>query len=73
MNVEQKKLGQTRELISFSGIINELFINQLHIFIARKTSHVDFKMISNFQQNRHFRKVSVNKTFTYVREQNKAI
>ena len=39
MKVEQKKLGQNRELI-FSGIINELFINQLYIFIARKTSHV---------------------------------
>ena len=25
--------------------------------------------LSNFQRNRHFRKVSVNKTFTHVQEQ----
>ena len=30
-------------------------------------------MISTFQRNRHFRKVSVNKTFTHVQEQKKAI
>ena len=30
-------------------------------------------MISTFQQNRHFRKVSVNKTFMYVQEQKKAM
>ena len=29
-------------------------------------------MISLFQQNRHFRKVSVNKTFTHVQEQKKS-
>ena len=29
------------------------------------------EMISTFQQNRHFRKVSVNKTFTHVQEQKK--
>ena len=30
-------------------------------------------MISTFQQNRHFRKVSVNKTFTHVQEQKKVM
>ena len=30
-------------------------------------------MISTFQRNRHFRKVSVNKTFVYVQEQKKAM
>ena len=30
-------------------------------------------MISTFQRNPHFRKVLVNKTFTHVQEQNKAI
>ena len=30
-------------------------------------------MISTFQRNRHFRKVSVNKTFTHVQEQKKAM
>ena len=29
------------------------------------------EMISTFQRNRHFRKVSVNKTFTHVQEQKK--
>ena len=29
--------------------------------------------ISTFQRNRHFRKVLVNKTFTYVQEQKKAM
>ena len=29
------------------------------------------KMISAFQRNQHFRKVSVNKTFTHVQEQKK--
>ena len=29
--------------------------------------------ISTFQRNRHFRKVSVNKTFTHVQEQKKAM
>ena len=29
------------------------------------------KIISTFQRNRHFRKVSVNKTFTHVQEQKK--
>ena len=31
------------------------------------------EMISTFQRNRHFRKVSVNKTFMYVQEQTKAM
>ena len=30
-------------------------------------------MISTFQRNRHFRKVPVNKTFTHVQEQKKAM
>ena len=30
-------------------------------------------MISTFQRNRHFRKVLVNKTFTHVQEQKKAM
>ena len=30
-------------------------------------------MISTFQRNRHFRKVSVNKTFTHVQDQKKAM
>ena len=30
------------------------------------------EMISTFQRNRHFRKVSVNKTFTHVQEQIKS-
>ena len=30
-------------------------------------------MISTFQQNRHFRKVLVNKTFVHVQEQKKAM
>ena len=30
-------------------------------------------MISSFQRNRHFRKESVNKTFTHVQEQKKAM
>ena len=29
------------------------------------------EMISTFERNRHFRKVSVNKTFTHVQEQKK--
>ena len=29
-------------------------------------------MISTFQRNRHFRKASVNRTFTHVQEQNKS-
>ena len=31
------------------------------------------EMISTFQRNRHFRKASVNKTFTHVQEQKKAM
>ena len=31
------------------------------------------EMISTFQRNRHFRKVSVNETFTHVQEQKKAM
>ena len=31
-----------------------------------------FEMISTFQRNRHFRKVSVDKTFTHVQEQKKS-
>ena len=31
------------------------------------------ELISTFQRNQHFRKVSVNKTFTHVQEQNKAM
>ena len=31
------------------------------------------EMISTFQRNRHFMKVSVNKTFTHVKEQKKAM
>ena len=31
------------------------------------------EMISTFQRNRHFRKVSLNKTFTHVQEQKKAM
>ena len=30
-------------------------------------------MITTFKRNRHFRKVLVNKIFTYVREQEKAM
>ena len=32
-----------------------------------------FEMISTFQRNRHFRKVSVDKTFTHVQEQKKVM
>ena len=39
-----------------------------HLFGAGKV-----EMISTFQRNQHFRKVSVNKTFTYVQEQTKAM
>ena len=31
------------------------------------------EMISTFERNRHFRKMSVNKTFTHVQEQKKAM
>ena len=31
------------------------------------------EMVSLFQRNRHFRKVPVNKTFTHVQEQKKAM
>ena len=31
------------------------------------------EMISTFKRNRHFRKVLVNKTFTHVQEQKKAM
>ena len=30
------------------------------------------EMISTFQRNRHFRKMSVNKTFTHVQEQKRS-
>ena len=39
----------------------------------RQKSSKKVEMISTFQQNRHFRKMSVNKTFTHVQEQKKAM
>ena len=33
----------------------------------------EFEMVSTFQRKRYFRKVSVNKTFTHVQEQEKAL
>ena len=47
---------------------NDWFIKKATFVLSGKV-----EMISTFQQNRHFRKVSVNKTFTHVQEQKKAM
>ena len=45
---------------------NDWFKKKATIFWSEKV-----EMISTFQRNRHFRKVSVNKTFTHVQGQKK--
>ena len=45
---------------------NDWFKKKTTIFWSEKV-----EMISTFQRNRHFRKVSVNKTFTHVQGQKK--
>ena len=46
---------------------NDWFKKKATIFWSEKV-----EMISTFQRNRHFRKVSVNKTFTHVQGQKKS-
>ena len=48
--------------------INDWFKKKATIFRSEKV-----EMVSNFQRNLYFRKVSVNKTFMHVQEQEKAM
>ena len=47
---------------------NDWFKKKAKIFRSEKV-----EIVSTFQWNRYFRKVSVNKTFTHVQEQEKAM
>ena len=51
-----------------------VYLNTLNDWFKNKAIFVRIGKveISTFQQNRHFRKVLVNKTFTHVQEQNKS-
>ena len=51
----------------YLNTLNDWFKNKATFFRIGKVE------ISTFQQNRHFRKVLVNKTFTHVQEQKKAM
>ena len=53
-----------------------VYMNTLKLLFKKKATFVrsgKVEMISTFQGNRHFRKVSVNKILMHVREQKKAI
>ena len=55
---------------------NTVYMNTPKYWFKKKATFVrgeKVEMISTFQRNRHFRKVSVNKTFTHVQEQKKAM
>ena len=51
-----------------------VYMNTQKYWFKKKATFVrsrKVEMISTFQRNRHFRKVSVNKTFTHVQDQKK--
>ena len=53
-----------------------VYMNTQNDWFKKKATFVwsgKVEMISTFQRNRHFRKVLVNKTFTHVQEQTKAM
>ena len=54
---------------------DSLCLHEYTKIIKKKATFVrseKVEMISTFERNRHFRKVSVNKTFTHVQEQKKS-
>ena len=53
-----------------------VYMNTLKLLFKKKATFVrsgKVEMISTFKRDRHFRKVLVNKTFTHVQEQKKAM
>ena len=53
-----------------------VYMNTQNDWFKKKATFVrsgKMEMISTFERNRHFRKVSVKETFTHVQEQKKAM
>ena len=53
-----------------------VYMNTLKLLFKKKATFVrsgKVEMISTFKRNRHFRKALVNKTFTHVEEEKKAM
>ena len=59
--------------ISHVTTTHSLSINTQNNWFKKKATFARSEKVESFQRNRHFRKVSVNKTFTHVQEEKKAI